>query len=133
MKSKPFFDKYEKANKEFDIHSIASCYGDTFLFCQPQGVQAVKKEDFLKALPKRKEFSQKLGLISSTIVSMKEAEITEQYLEVKVTWNMRYKRDNEIKEEHNIATYLLCKKGDSFEIITQIDHQDLLKKYLHEK
>ncbi|HET9803285.1 MAG TPA: hypothetical protein VFP96_08615, partial [Candidatus Acidoferrum sp.] len=60
-----FFAEYESANREFDLQKISALYADVFMFGKPQGVQAVKKEDFLKVLPKRKEFFKTIGLVSS--------------------------------------------------------------------
>ena len=47
-----FFRLYEQANRDFDVQLIAKLYADTFMFGNPQGVQAVKKEDFVKVLPR---------------------------------------------------------------------------------
>jgi hypothetical protein len=53
---KAFFTRYEAANTIFDVEQIAACYAEVFMFGGPAGVQCVKKEDFLKVLPRRKEF-----------------------------------------------------------------------------
>jgi hypothetical protein len=58
-----FFRLYEQANRDFDVQLMAKLYADTFMFGNPQGVQAVKKEDFVKALPRRKEFMKTAGPI----------------------------------------------------------------------
>jgi hypothetical protein len=49
---KSFFAGYETANAVFDVEQIAACYADVFLFGGPESVQCVKKEDFLKLLPR---------------------------------------------------------------------------------
>lgn len=127
-RTESFFMTFQKANEAFDSNAIALCYSDPFLFGQPQGVQAIKKEDFLKVLPKRKEFIQSLGLKSSTVVSIEELEIDEQYMQVKVMWEMKYEKNNKSIKDVNTTTYILYKKDDRFEIVLQIDHQDLIKK-----
>ena len=60
-----FFSGYETANATFDVEKIAACYADIFMFGGPEGVQCVKKDDFLKVLPRRKEFFRSRGLVSS--------------------------------------------------------------------
>ena len=50
---KEFFERYERANAEFEVQRIAALYADVFLFGNPEGVQSVKKEDFVRVLPKR--------------------------------------------------------------------------------
>ena len=67
---KSFFTRYEAANAIFDVEQIAACYAEVFMFCGPEGVQCVKKEDFLKVLPRRKEFFRSRGLVSSNIDSL---------------------------------------------------------------
>src|SRR4051812_37747884 len=59
---KQFFLKYEKANSSSDIYGIGGLYADTFMFGGPNGVQAVKKEDFLKVVPKMKAHFSSMGL-----------------------------------------------------------------------
>jgi hypothetical protein len=53
---KEFFDRYERTNTEFNVERIAALYDDVFMFGDPRGIQAVKKEDFVRVLPRRKEF-----------------------------------------------------------------------------
>jgi hypothetical protein len=38
-----FFRRYEQANDNFDVQLIAKLYAETFMFGNPQGVQAIKK------------------------------------------------------------------------------------------
>lgn len=128
MSVKSFFEKYQKANQDFDIEEIGSCYAEEFIFGQPDGVRMVKKEDFLRMLPKRKEMMQKTGQESSDVISLKETAISEQYTQVEVVWKMKYRKDKKAIEDSNTATYILFKSSNGMQIVTQIDHQDLIKK-----
>ena len=124
-----FFCRYEQANHDFDVQSIAKLYGDAFMFGNPQGVQAVKKEDFVKLLPRRKDFMKTAGLLASRVDSVEACLLDSKYLLVKTVWNMQF-RANPNKEEvvrKTSATYVLSTAGDSFEIVFQLDHQDLMK------
>ncbi|MBV9183099.1 MAG: hypothetical protein JO356_17490 [Acidobacteria bacterium] len=124
-----FFDVYEKANADFDVQQLAGCYADVFMFAGPARVQTVKKEDFLKVLPRRKEFFKSAGLVSSTIATLDVSKLDSKYAMVKIVWRMRFERsagkaiDSEIS-----ATYILAEAAHGFEIIFQIDHQDLTEK-----
>jgi hypothetical protein len=60
---KEFFLQYERANLSSDVSEISALYADTFMFGGPNGVQAVKKEDFLKVLPKRKTYFSSMGYL----------------------------------------------------------------------
>jgi hypothetical protein len=72
---KEFFDGYERANAEFEVQRIAALYADVFMFGDPQGVQSVKKEDFVRVLPRRKEFFKSVGLLSSKIESLEASKL----------------------------------------------------------
>lgn len=123
-----FFNKFQTANEKFDLELIGSCYADEFLFGQPQGVKVVKKEDFLRVLPKRKEFFKNTGQQSSSLISLQEKILDENYVEVKTEWKILYKKDEKVIENFISATYILCKKDEVFQIVVQIDHQDLMKR-----
>jgi hypothetical protein len=123
-----FFRLYEQANRDFDVQLIAKLYADTFMFGNPQGVQAVKKEDFVKVLPRRKEFMKTAGLLSSHVDSVQASTLDSKYVLVKTVWNMSFRGTNadEVTRKTS-ATYVLSSIGESFEIVLQLDHQDLMK------
>ena len=70
---KAFFDEYERNIGASDSAALAVLYGDSFVFAGPKGAQAVRRDDFLKVLPKRQEFFKTAGLRSSTIQALEEA------------------------------------------------------------
>ena len=124
-----FFRLYEQANRDFDAQLIARLYADTFMFGNPQGVQAVKKEDFVKVLPRRKEFMKTAGLLSSRVDSVQVSTLDSKYVLVKAVWKMRFESSTGLPiDSENSTTYILAGTGDSFQIVVQLDHQDLMKK-----
>jgi hypothetical protein len=126
---KAFFSGYETANATFDLEQIAACYADVFMFGGPEGVQCVKKEDFLKVLPRRKEFFRSQGLVSSNIDSLEASALDSKYMLVKVIWNMRFDGSaSEPKYSTNAASYVLSRTDNRFQIIFHVDHQDLGKR-----
>ena len=123
-----FFRLYEQANNDFDAQLIAKLYADTFMFGSPQGVQSLKKEDFVKVLPRRKEFMRTAGLLSSRVDSVQPSPLDSKYVLVKTVWNMSFRTNNGDEVIRKVsATYLLSTIGESFEIVLQLDHQDLMK------
>ena len=123
-----FFRRYEQANNDFDVQLIAKLYADNFMFGNQQGVQAVKREEFIKVLPRRKDFMKTAGLVSSRVDSSEASTLDSKYILVKTVWNMRFRTNNgdEVARKAS-ATYILSSSGDSFEIVFQLDHQDLMK------
>src|SRR5262249_36346713 len=123
-----FFRRYEQANKDFDVHVIADLYADTFMFGNQQGVQAIKKEVFVNVLPRRKDFMKTAGLLSSRVESVESSALDSKYTLVKTVWNMSFQVNDEGEvTRKTLATYLLSAVGNSFEIVFQLDHQDLMK------
>jgi ketosteroid isomerase-like protein len=129
MRIKEFFDQYEAANADFDVVKIASFYADVFMFAGPQGAQAVKKDDFLKVLPRRKEFLKSLGLVSSKVERVEASELDSQYVLARVLWKMRIAPSGrDPAESENSSSYVLRHSGDWFQIVFQVDHQDLAER-----
>ena len=124
-----FFAGYEKANAEFEVPKIAALYADVFMFGSPQGVQCVKKEDFVRVLPERKDFFRSVGLVSSKIESLEASNLDSKYVLVKAVWKMRFESSTGLPiDSENSTTYILAGTGHAFQIVVQLDHQDLMKK-----
>ena len=122
-----FFRRYEQANHDFDLPLIATLYADTFMFGNSQGVQAIKKDDFVKVLPRRKDFMKAAGLLSSRVDSVETSALDSKYILVKTVWNLSFRATGGDVTRKTSATYVLSASGDSFEIVFQLDHQDLMK------
>jgi hypothetical protein len=124
-----FFEDYESGIIGPDLELLASRYSDSFMFASPQGVQPIKKDDFLKVLPKRQGFFKTVGLTSSKIQALEETRLDDNYVMVKAYWNMRFEKDPEqpIVDE-TAATYILYQQESLLQIVFQLDHQDLMKR-----
>ena len=123
---KGFFDEYERNLATNNLKQLAEQYSETFMFAGPQGTQSVRKEDFLRALPKREGFFKAVGLQSTQIISLQETPLDEQYIQVKVGWKMRFaKNPDRPVEDENSATYILYRQDHGLKIVFQLDHQDL--------
>jgi len=121
-----FFHEYEAANSSLDVTRIGNLYAELFLFGGPNGVQAVKKEDFLKVVPKMKAHFGSLGLKRTRLSSVEGTEITSRYLLAKVKWTMTIENSGSENDVEAAATYVLeCRGADALRIVFQIDHQDL--------
>ena len=120
------FLKYEKANSTSDVSEIGQLYADTFLFGGPNGAQAVKKEDFLKVVPKRKAYFSSMGLSETQLESVEVNPLDAKYLLAKVAWKMKLESSVGCRHLETFATYVLMRgNGDALSIVFQFDHQDL--------
>lgn len=121
-----FFKQYEQAISESDVSAIAAQYADVFMFGGPQGVQSIKKDDFLKVVPRRKDYFASIGLLESKVTSIDESSLDSKYLLAKTAWRITFEKPTGSKSElETSATYILERTGEKLMIVFQIDHQDL--------
>jgi ketosteroid isomerase-like protein len=124
-----FFDQYERNIAGSDPAAIAAQYGDPFVFAGPQGTQAVRRDDFVKVLPKRQGFFTSAGLRSSTVVALDEASVDDRCVLVKAQWRMQFESATAPVSAIDVSsTYLLQRQPDGLRIVFQLDHDDLTKR-----
>ena len=124
-----FLNQYERAISNSDVTAIAAHYADVFMFGGPQRTQCVRKEDFLKLVPKRKEWFASIGLVDSRANLVNEAALDSKFSLVKTAWRMTFEKSVGVRQDvETSATYILEWKGDTPRIVFQIDHQDLTAK-----
>jgi ketosteroid isomerase-like protein len=126
---KAFFDQYESNIGSSDPAAIAAQYGESFVFAGPQGAQAVRRDDFVKVLPKRQGFFKSVGLRSSRVVALEEASFDDRCMLVKAQWRMQFgSAAAPVSDLDLFATYLLQQQPDGLRIVFQLDHDDLTKR-----
>jgi hypothetical protein len=124
-----FFEAYAKAADSIDLAFFESAYAETFMFAGPGGVQAAKREDFLRVLPKRKAFFASIGLAGTQVGRVEETALDGLHVMVRVQWALRFeKAPGPPLVDHSSATYILRRHEASARIVFQIDHQDLTKR-----
>lgn len=124
---KEFLARFERANASSDLTTIASLYADTFMFAGPKGAQAVKKDDFLKVLPKMKAHFAQMGLIETRLHSVETTRLDSKYILAKTNWKISVRNSKGGTNNLNaLATYILERNdAANLTIVVQIDHQDL--------
>jgi ketosteroid isomerase-like protein len=126
---KAFFDQFESNIGGSDPVAIAAQYGESFVFAGPQGAQAVRRDDFVKVLPKRQGFFKSVGLRSSRVVALEEASFDDRCVLVKAQWRMQFgSAAAPVSDLDLFATYLLQQQSDGLRIVFQLDHDDLTKR-----
>jgi hypothetical protein len=121
-----FFLRYERANGSSDVAGIGELYAETFMFGGPDGVKAVRKEDFLRVVPKMKSHFSAMGLSETELQSVEATLLDSKYVLAKVGWRMKLLISSGSKDLDTSATYVLAREGrDGLSIVFQIDHQNL--------
>src|SRR4051812_34360488 len=67
------FEAYARATDSTDPAFFATAYGETFMFAGPTSVQAVKRDDFLNIIPKRRAFFATVGLAATKVSRIDES------------------------------------------------------------
>ena len=126
---KAFFNQYERNIGGSDPAVIAAQYGESFVFAGPHGTQAVKRDDFVKVLPKRQGFFKSVGLRSSTVVALEETSVDDCCVLVKAQWRLRFEPTARPASDIDVsAMYLLQQEPDGLRIVFQRDYDDLTKR-----
>ena len=121
-----FFLAFEEAKELPDPTAICNFYAGTFMFGGVNGIQAIKREEFLKVIPKLKAHLSSLGLIASQLVSIEVNQINTRFVLAKVHWRMKIHRSEGDMHLDALATYVLLQdENETLSIAFQIDHQDL--------
>src|SRR5262249_6413436 len=123
------FDDDERGIGTPDPELISDIYEDSFVFAGPQGVQVVRTEDLLRALPRRQAYFQSVGLVTSKVRSLGEARLDDHYLMVKAHWDLPFEKGpGQPLVVETSATYILHRRGDRPRIVLQLDQQDLMER-----
>lgn len=117
-----FFQEFQQASKDFDAERSGRQFAEVFLHSDPETVQAVKREDFIKALPLRKAFFGKLGLQQTTMQIIQEVDMGAHIL-VRATVDMTFEKNGTPVRIHQTASYILKENGESYVIIAYINDQ----------
>jgi len=121
-----FFRRYERANCSSDVAGIGGLYAETFMFGGTNGIQTVRKEDFLKVIPKMKSHFSSMGLSETRLQSVEASILDSRFMLAKVGWRMTLRQSLGSRDLDTFATYVLERgDGDALAIVFQIDHQDL--------
>jgi hypothetical protein len=121
-----FFETYARATASLDPAFLEAAYAESFMFAGPAGAQAVKREDFLKIVPKRKAFFAAAGLAATEVGELEESVLDEQHVLVKARWTFRFEKEGRGPiAEPGAATYVLRRQDSRLSIVFQLDHQDL--------
>lgn len=123
------FEAYVRAAASADPEFFATAYGETFMFAGPATAQAIKRDDFLKVIPKRQAFFAAVGLAATQVSSIDESPLDEHHLLVRVGWTFRFERHPAPPiVEDGAATYILRRQDGRLQIVFQLDHQDLTRR-----
>ncbi|WP_433383420.1 hypothetical protein ACQPZX_21300 [Actinoplanes sp. CA-142083] len=118
-----FFEIFAEASGELQLDLLDYCFADPFLSAGPGGTQAVPKDVFLAALPRRARAFADAGVGPAALTSLDETRLDEHYLMVRTGWDAP--RWDGGAPVHLESSFLLHDDGDRLRIVLYLNHQGL--------
>lgn len=115
------FDRYEEALNALDADKQAALFTENFVSAGPQGSIALGKNQFLEMAKQAAGFYKNAGHISTRILSIDEAPISDKYSLVNVHWASTFTANRQVEFD---VTYIVQNLQDDSKIIMFITHQD---------
>ncbi len=123
---KRFFEGIERNSNSLDLALVDAQYADVFMFADPSGARAIEKQKFLAALPRRRDYFEKLGHKSTRVQSLEEIPLDENYIQVRAHFLFRFEptpgRSLEVPLE---SLFILYKQNDSLKIVFHLESEDV--------
>ena len=121
-----FFEAYARATASLDPGFLEAAYADSFMFAGPAGTLTIKRDDFLKVVPKRRALFDAAGWKATELGAVEETVLDDHYVQVKAQWQFRFEKEAGAPVvEPAAATYILRRDASGLRIVFQLDHQDL--------
>ena len=122
-----FMESFERSRAAGD-EGAAGLYAETFLAGGPDGARCIRAEDFMKALPKRKEMFERAGCRRTELAGVTEMPLGERYAMAQTKWRMSFERDGGREDVVEVeSTFVVDFGGERPRIIAYLAHQDALK------
>lgn len=122
-----FLESFERS-RQGGPEAVAALYAETFLAGGPEGARCVRLEDFLKALPKRKEMFEAAGLRRTQLAGVTETPLGERYTMARTKWRMTFAREGGERVVEVESTFLVDFGGAEAKILAYLSHEDAVKK-----
>ena len=123
-----FFRTFEANTFSEDIATAIAPFAQVFMAAGPQGTQAVRADDFARALPKRKQFFLDLGHQSTQLVSLIHKRLDARYVLATTQWKMTFARSGTSSKAIVVdSMYIVDAALPEPKIVFYLANQDLMQ------
>jgi len=122
-----FFREFEKNSNTGDGDQIANQFADPFMVADPSGSRVVRSADLRSAIPQRKKLFKSLGCRTTTLESIHETKLDDQYVLAKTEWRMQF--DHGTGTPENItawSTFVIQTSGETPKIVFYLTHENIM-------
>jgi hypothetical protein len=121
-----FMDRYARATAAGDAETLGALFAPTFLTAGPTGAQAVRANDLVLAIPKRRQMLESLGCELPVLVSVDDTALDARYSLVRTEWRWRVIRGNELVADLTLpSSFVVDRTGGHPQIVCYLPHQDI--------
>ena len=120
-----FFDAFAAASDQLDLDRLAELFAETFLAADPAGVQAVPRQAFLRALPRRAELFAAAGITRVVLADLRHHALDDAYVLARTDW--RAERTGASTPVRLSSTFILRRDADRLRVVFYLNHQDLAR------
>jgi ketosteroid isomerase-like protein len=118
-----FFDAFAAASDQLDTDRLAELFAETFLAADPAGVQAVPRQAFLQALPRRAGLFAAAGIARVVLTGLQHHALDDTYVLARTDW--RGERTTASAPVRLSSTFILRRDADRLRVVFYLNHQDL--------
>ena len=120
-----FFDTFAAASDPLDTDRLAELFAETFLAADPAGVQAVPRQAFLHALPRRAELFAAAGIARVVLAELRYQALDATYVLARTDWlGERTAASTPVRLS---STFILRRDADRLQVVCYLNHQDLAR------
>lgn len=120
-----FLESFERSRTEGA--DVTNLFAETFLAGGPDGARCVRAEDFVKALPRRKEMFERAGCRRTRLAGVTETPLDARYTMARTKWQMTFEREGEGEKVIEVeSTFIVDMGGPAPRIVAYLAHQDAL-------
>ena len=120
-----FFATFAAASHQLDTDRLAELFAETFLAADPAGVQAVSRQAFLHALPRRAELFAAAGITRVALTDLQHQPLDDTYVLARTDW--RAERTGASLPVRLSSTFILRREEDRLRVVFYLNHQDLTR------
>ncbi len=121
-----FIERFAELSAGGSPEEVAALFGETFLAAGAQGASCVKREDFARMLPQRKELFARMGWKKTELVTVEEAMLDARFALAKTQWRFQFEQSGGCMEDVLVAsTFVVDCGAEPWRIVLYLAHQDI--------
>jgi hypothetical protein len=121
-----FLEQFERNANSGDVDGVVAQFADVFLKADPGGTQPVPSSALRMAIPQRKKMFESSGYGATTLASVKNTQLDDQYVFLQTEWLMKFDGKSGPGEDLRLrSTFLVHRADEGAKIVLYLSHEEL--------